>query len=108
MAAAAPRPSASRPVPPSTPSELPHGVDLAMTNRILEEIGGYEDATRASLISFLSSDFAKEELEKTCDWLQSAGYLTVGPALLRSGRMIHTLSLSAKGKMFLSAHQEER
>ncbi len=79
--------------PPSQPTEP----DL--TNRILEEIDGYKDATRASMIAFLSAEFPKEDLEKTFDRLQSEGYVTISQE--KSGRTIHTLSLTEKGKALL-------
>lgn len=71
-----------------------------LAKRILEEIAGYEGATRTSLVSFLSSDFDKDLLERTFDRLQAEGYIAVTPQE-RSGRTIHGLSLTEKGRTFL-------
>ncbi len=73
------------------------GEELA--KRILEEVAGYEGATRTSLISFLSSEFDKDLLERTFDRLQAEGYIAVTPQE-RSGRTIHGLSLTEKGRTF--------
>lgn len=74
--------------------------DEELAKRILEEIAGYDGATRASLVSFLSSDFDKDLLERTFDRLQADGYIAVTPQE-RSGRTIHGLSLTDKGRTFL-------
>jgi len=74
--------------------------DEALTHRILEEISGFEDATRTSLVSFLSGEYDRDVLERTFDKLQSEGYVAVTPQE-RSGRTIHVLSLTAKGRAFL-------
>jgi len=71
-----------------------------LAKRILEEISGYEGATRTSLVSFLSSEFDKDLLERTFDRLQSEGYVAVSPQE-RSGRTIHGLSLTEKGRTLL-------
>jgi hypothetical protein len=71
-----------------------------LVKRMLEEIEGYKNATRASIIAFLSSEFERDALEKTIDKLQSEGYLSVVQGEM-SGRKIHTLSLTQKGKALL-------
>jgi hypothetical protein len=76
-----------------------------LVKRMLGEIDLYKDATRASVIAFLSSEFPKEELEKTFDRLQSEGYVSASPEL-RSGRRIHVLSLTEKGKALLQGRGE--
>ena len=68
--------------------------------RILEEIAGFEGSTRMSLVSFLSSDFDKDLLERTLDRLQAEGYIAVAPKD-KSGRTMHGLSLTEKGRKFL-------
>jgi len=86
--------------------EVRTGASLAPTaaeelsKRILEEIAGYEGATRTSMVSFLSSEFDKDLLERTFDRLQSEGYIAV-TRQERSGRTIHGLSLTEKGRTFL-------
>jgi len=86
--------------------EVRTGASLAPTageelsKRILEEIAGYEGATRTSMISFLSSEFDKDLLERTFDRLQSEGYIAVSRQE-KSGRTIHGLSLTEKGRTFL-------
>ncbi len=71
-----------------------------VAKRILEEIAGFQGATRTSLVSFLSSDFDKDLLEKTFDKLQADGLIAVTPQE-RSGRTIHGLSLTEKGRTLL-------
>jgi hypothetical protein len=86
--------------------EVRTGASLAPTageelsKRILEEIVGYEGATRTSMVSFLSSEFDKDLLERTFDRLQSEGYIAVSRQE-KSGRTIHGLSLTEKGRTFL-------
>ena len=74
--------------------------DAELARRILEELAGYEGATRTSLTSFLSSEFDKDLLDRTFDRLQAEGYIAVKPQE-RSGRTIHGLSLTEKGRTFL-------
>ncbi len=94
-----PKKGATKEIPPPPQPAEP---DLVM--RILEEIDGYKDATRASMIAFLSSEFPKEDLEKTFDRLQTEGYVSV--AQEKSGRKLHTLSLTEKGKALLKGRGE--
>ena len=83
----------------TSPSLVPTADD-ELAKRIFEEIAGFDGATRTSLISFLSSDFDKDLLERTFDRLQAEGYIAVTPQE-RSGRTIHGLSLTDKGRTFL-------
>lgn len=85
--------------PKTGASLIPTGGE-ELARRILEEVDGYEGATRTSLVSFLSSEFDKDLLERTFDRLQGEGYITVTPQE-RSGRTIHGLSLTEKGRAFL-------
>ena len=71
-----------------------------LAKRILEEIAGFKGATRTSLISFLSSEFDKDLLERTFDRLQSEGYIAVSHQE-RSGRTMHEVSLTEKGRAML-------
>jgi hypothetical protein len=82
--------------PPDNPSE-----DEKLAFRVMEEIGSYQSVTRSSLISFLSSEFPKEALEKVFDRLQTEGFVTSTPQPVKSGRTMHTLSLTEKGKALL-------
>ncbi len=75
-----------------------------LAQRILEEIAGYQGATRTSLVSFLSSEYDKDFLEKTFDRLQAEGCIAVTPQE-RSGRTIHGLSLTQKGRAALGRRQ---
>jgi len=65
--------------------------------RVMEEISVYPDVTRAALTAFLSSEFPKDALEKVFDRLQSEGFVTSTPQV-RSGRTMHVVSLTDKGK----------
>jgi len=82
-----------------TSASLIPTADEVLARRILEEIAGYEGATRTSLTSFLSSEFDKDLLERTFDRLQAEGFIAVSPQE-RSGRTIHGLSLTEKGRTF--------
>ncbi len=79
--------------------------EAELSLRILEEIAGFKDATRTSLVSFLSSEFDKDLLEKTFDKLQADGYVAVSRQE-RSGRTIHTLSLTEKGRAMLGGRRQ--
>jgi len=83
-----------------TGASLVPTADEELAKRILEEIAGYDGSTRTSLVSFLSSDFDKDLLQRTFDRLQAEGYIAVAPQE-RSGRIIHGLSLTEKGRTFL-------
>jgi hypothetical protein len=74
--------------------------DEELAKRILEEIAGYQGATRTSLVSFLSSEYDKDLLERTFDRLQAEGYIAVTPQD-RSGRTMHGLSITEKGRTIL-------
>jgi len=74
--------------------------DEELAKRILEEIAGYQGATRTSLVSFLSSEFDKDLLERTFDRLQAEDYIAA-TSQERSGRTMHGLSLTEKGRTFL-------
>lgn len=84
-----------------TSASLVPTADEELAKRILEELAGYEGATRASMVSFLSSEFDKDLLERALDRLQAEGYLAVTPQE-KSGRTMHGLSLTEKGRTFLS------
>jgi hypothetical protein len=72
--------------------------------RVIEEISVYPDVTRAALTAFLSSEFPKDVLEKAFDRLQSEGLVTSTPQV-KSGRTMHVVSLTDKGKARLQAEQ---
>jgi hypothetical protein len=72
--------------------------------RILEEIAGFDGATRASIIGYLSSEFQKDELERTFDRLQSESYLfSSSQERSGSGRTVHSVSLTEKGRALLGS-----
>ena len=80
----------------TVPAESSEDEELAL--RVMEEIGAYQSVTRSSLISYLSSEFPKDALEKTFDSLQTEGFVTSTPQPAKSGRTMHTLSLTEKGR----------
>ncbi|MDG7020656.1 MAG: hypothetical protein JRN23_01845 [Nitrososphaerota archaeon] len=86
-------------VAPVAPDE-----DAMLARRILEEVSAFGGATRASLLSFLASEFDRDILERAFDRLQSEGYVAV-ERQERSGRAIHTLSLTEKGRAVLGRRQ---
>lgn len=71
-----------------------------LDGRLLEEVSGFEGATRNSLVSFLAAEFDSDSIEKAFDRLQSEGYLAVS-ARDKSGRTMHGVSLTEKGKAML-------
>ena len=81
-------------------SLVPTG-DKELAKRMLEEISAYQGATRTSLVSFLSSEFDKDLLERTFDRLQAEGYIAAS-SQERSGRTMHGLYLTEKGRTFLA------
>jgi hypothetical protein len=86
------------------PQSATAGEDSKMGLRILEEIAGFDGATRASIIGYLSSEFQKDELERTFDRLQSEGYLfAASKERAGSGRTVHSLSLTEKGRAALES-----
>jgi hypothetical protein len=74
--------------------------DEELTKRILEEVASYDGATRASLVAFLSSEFDRESVERGFDRLQSDGCIEATRSE-RSGRRMHGLSLTPKGRGLL-------
>ena len=83
----------------SSPSLVPTA-DEELVKRILEEIAGFQGATRTSMVSFLSSEFDKDLLERAFDRLQAEGYIAA-TTQERSGRTMHWLSLTEKGRAIL-------
>lgn len=78
--------------------------DAKLARRMLEEVSAFGGATRTSLISFLASEFDRDVLERAFDRLQSEGYVAV-ERQERSGRTIHALSLTEKGRAALGRQQ---
>lgn len=79
--------------------------DSMLATRVMEEIGTYQTVTRASLVAFLSADFPREALEKVFDRLQAEGLVTSTPTPARSGRTMHMLSLTEKGRRAVRSQQ---
>jgi len=71
-----------------------------LVRRILEEVAGFEGATRTSLVSFLASEFDVDLVEKMFDKLQGEGCIAV-TRQERSGRVMHGVSLTEKGRAML-------
>jgi len=101
---AAPKKGEPKGMPPS--GERPEVTeDAQLASRVMEEIGNYQSVTRSSLLAFLSSEFPREALEVVFDRLQNDGLVTSTPQSTRSGRMMHTLALTEKGKTMLRMQQ---
>lgn len=86
-------------------AEQPVSEDPELSVRVLEEIGAYQSVTRSSLLAFLSSEFPREKLEKVFDTLQAEGFVASFPQPTKSGRMMHALSLTEKGKAAIAGSQ---
>ena len=71
-----------------------------IAKRILQEVASYGGASRISIVSFLSSEFDRHLVESTFDRLQSEGYIAV-TSQERSGRTVHWLSITDKGRALL-------
>lgn len=59
------------------PALPPSKDDTKLVRQILEIASTYETATRGSIVSYLSFDTPREEVEKAIDRLQNEGHLTV-------------------------------
>ena len=81
--------------PPQEP--LPKKDDTGLVKQILEIASTYEKATRGSIVSYLSVENPKEEVEKTVDRLQSEGYLTVMGADVKRDSPLHSVRLTQSG-----------
>ena len=71
--------------------------DTGLVKQILEIASNYEKATRGSIVSYLSVENPKEEVEKTIDRLQSEGYLTVMGADVKRDSPLHSVRLTQSG-----------
>ncbi len=81
--------------PPQEPQ--PERDDKGLVKQILEIASTYEKATRGSIVSYLSVENPKEEVEKTIDRLQSDGYLTVVGADVKRDSPLHSVRLTQSG-----------
>ena len=81
--------------PPQEPR--PEKDDTGLVKQILEIASTYEKATRGSIVSYLSVENPKEEVEKTIDRLQSEGYLTVMGADVKRDSPLHSVRLTQSG-----------
>lgn len=79
------------------PQPAPQADRSRLTKQILEVVSSYENATRGSVISYLSLDNPGEEVEKAIDRLQSEGCLTVTGKDLRRDNPLHSVRLTQKG-----------
>ncbi len=79
--------------------------DDALAHRVMEEIGAYQSVTRSSLVAFLSSEFPRDALERVFDRLQREGLVTATPQGTKSGRTMHALSLTDRGRTALRVQQ---
>src|SRR5207245_8254744 len=75
--------------PPQEPQ--PERDDKGLVKQILEIASTYEKATRGSIVSYLSVENPKEEVEKAVDRLQSDGYLTVVGADVKRDSPLHSV-----------------
>jgi hypothetical protein len=95
-----PRKGGTKGIPPTGEQPEPRE-DERLASRVMEEIGNYQSVTRSSLLAFLSSEFPRDALERVFDRLQNEGLVTSTPQPTKSGRMMHTLALTEKGKTML-------
>jgi hypothetical protein len=75
--------------------------DPAVTKRILQEVGAYDSPSMPSLVSYLSAEFPKDEVQKAIDSLEKGGFVKLNPKSQRSGRTMLSLSLTEKGNELL-------
>ncbi|MDV3278016.1 MAG: hypothetical protein LYZ69_06055 [Nitrososphaerales archaeon] len=74
-----------------------------LIKQILEAVSSYDSATRGSVVSYLSLDNPKEEIEKAIDRLQAQGYLTVaGKDVKRDGPLV-SVKLTETGYKLLGS-----
>jgi hypothetical protein len=101
-------PSGHGPKPDApTDAHKPPQDDDQLARRVMEEIGTYQSVTRSSLIAFLSSEFPRDVLERVFDRLQRDGLVTSTPQAAKagSGRTMHLLSLTDRGRTMLRVEQ---
>jgi hypothetical protein len=77
------------------------GENADLIRIILENVQSFQDATRASLIAYLSTEFPSAEIEMTIDRLQDQGLVLIESKDVKGSPPIHTLSLTDKGKELL-------
>ncbi|TLX96426.1 MAG: hypothetical protein E6K96_06230 [Thaumarchaeota archaeon] len=87
----------------STPAaqEPPRKDDKNLVKQILEVASSYSDATRASIVSYLSLENPREEIERAIDRLQSQGHVTVVGTDVKRDSPLHSIRLTQSGKDLL-------
>ena len=81
--------------------EPPQKDDKNLVKQILEVASSYSDATRASIVSYLSLENPREEIERAIDRLQSQGHVTVVGTDVKRDSPLHSIRLTQSGKDLL-------
>jgi hypothetical protein len=74
-----------------------------LAKQILHEAVEFKDATRSSLIDYLSTDFERKQLENAFDWLQAGGYVTTRRSDSRGDSPSYPVVPTEKGFKLLEA-----
>jgi hypothetical protein len=75
--------------------------DEGLTKLILESISSNESATRVSLVSFLSAEYPREQVERTLDRLRLQGFIETLSKDIHTDYPLSTLTLTEAGKELL-------
>ena len=81
----------------SYPDAAPQKDDSHLVKQILEIASSYSEPTRGSIVSYLSSDNPREEVERVIDRLQSQGFLAVTGKDVKRDNPLHTISVTPAG-----------
>jgi len=77
--------------------EPPQKDDRQLVKQILEIASSYSDATRASIVSYLSLENSREEVERAIDRLQSQGYVMVVGTDVKRDSPLRSVRLTKSG-----------
>ncbi len=72
--------------------------DESLTKLILEAIGSNESATRISVVSFLSAEYPREQVERTLDKLRLQGLIETLSTDVHTDYPLSTLTLTEAGR----------
>lgn len=91
----------AQPEPKPVPEPQPKKSDAGLVKRILETFASYDNATRGSVVGFLSGEDPAEEVQKTIDKLQADACLIVIGKDVKTDSPLQTFRLTEKGYSLL-------
>ena len=75
--------------------------DPALGKRVLQEVEAYDSPSMPSLVSYLSAEFPKDQVQRAIDSLEKGGFVKLSPKEQKSGRAMLTLELTERGTELL-------